>query len=91
MRRYRLFTVYDESVAAEESNSDSTEVQEIVSDQDDTDVNTPDNIDTSGEADEESQDKDSSPAIPIAVGSIVVVGAAAVIGKNVKKKKDGEA
>ncbi len=84
-------TSIDESVAAEESNSDSTEVQEIVSDQDDTEVNTPDNIDTSGEADAENQDKDSSPAIPIAVGSIVVVGAAAVIGKNVKKKKDGEA
>ena len=54
-------------------------------------MNTPDNIDTSGEADEESQDKDSSPAIPIAVGSIVVVSVAAIIGKNLKKKKDGEA
>ena len=79
-------TTVEETETETESNSDSTEVQEIVSDQDDTDVNTPDNIDTSGEADEESQDKDSSPAIPIAVGSIVVVSVAAIIGKNLKKK-----
>jgi hypothetical protein len=74
----------DNTVSTEGGNS--TDIQEVVSEQDTAEANNKENINTTGEA--ESQEKQSS-ALPVAAVTIAIVGAAVLIGRKIRKKLMG--